>query len=186
MLDALRGPWPWYVVGPLVGSMVPLLLICGNRLVGVSSSLRHVCAAVITADIRFFKYDWQREGAWNLAFVAGILTGGVISARLIGVPLPGISEPTRTALSTLGIHDISGLVPAMLISWDTLMTWRGALVIIGGGFAIGFGTAWAGGCSSGHAISGLADLQPASAVAVAGFFTGGLLATWIILPRLLT
>ena len=131
MLDALRGPWPWYVVGPFVGSMVPLLLICGNRVFGVSSSLRHLCAAVIPADIRFFKYDWPREGAWNLAFVAGILTGSVISARLIGVPVPGISEPTRTALATLGIHDISGLVPATLISWDTLMTWRGALVIIG-------------------------------------------------------
>ena len=186
MRDALRGPWPWYVVGPLIGSMVPLLLICGNRLFGVSSNLRHLCAAVVPADIRYFKYDWRREGAWNLAFLAGILTGGVISAEIIGVPVPGISEPTRAALATLGIRDISGLVPAALISWDTLMTWRGALVIIGGGFAIGFGTAWAGGCSSGHAISGLADLQPASAVAVAGFFTGGLLATWIILPRLLT
>lgn len=185
MLDVLRGPWPWYVVGPLIGSMVPLLLICGNRLFGVSGSLRHLCAAVMPAGIPHFTYDWKRDGAWNLAFLAGILTGGVISAAVIGVPDPGISDSTRTALAGLGIHDISGLVPATLISWDTLMTWRGALVIIGGGFAIGFGTAWAGGCSSGHAISGLADLQLASLIAVIGFFAGGLLATWILLPRLL-
>lgn len=186
MLDVLRGPWPWYVVGPLIGSMVPLLLIGGNRLFGVSSNLRHLCAAVMPAGIRHFTYDWKRDGAWNLAFAAGILSGGVISAAVIGVPIPGISDSTRAALAGLGIHDISGLVPATLISWDTLMTWRGAIVIIGGGFAIGFGTAWAGGCTSGHAISGLADLQAASLVAVIGFFTGGLLVTWIILPWLVT
>jgi uncharacterized membrane protein YedE/YeeE len=86
----------------------------------------------------------------------------------------------------LGITDIAGLVPASLISWDTLPTWRGLLVIVGGGFAIGFGTAWAGGCTSGHAISGLANLQPASLVAMIGFFVGGLTATWVILPRILT
>jgi hypothetical protein len=184
MLDGLRGPWPWYVVGPLIGAMVPLLLIGGNRQFGVSSSLRHLCAATIPCGIEHFTYDWKRHGAWNLAFLAGILTGGLISAFAIGVPQPAIAEPTRAALTSMGIHDISGLVPSALISWDTLMTWRGALLIVGGGFAIGFGTAWGGGCTSGHAISGLADLQPASAIAVGSFFAGGLLATWVILPRL--
>jgi uncharacterized membrane protein YedE/YeeE len=159
MFELLRGPWPWYVVGPLIGAMVPLLLVGGNRQFGVSNSLRTLCAATIPAGIEYFKYDWKRHGAWNLAFVAGILTGGLISG-------------------------ISGLVPAALISWEALTTWKGALLIAGGGFAIGFGTAWGGGCSSGHAISGLADLQPASAIAVVSFFAGGLLATWVILPRL--
>lgn len=185
MLEVLRGPWPWYVVGPLIGSMVPLLLVFGNRQFGVSSNLRHLCAAAIPCGVDYFTYNWKRDGAWNLAFLAGILTGGLISAFAIGVPDPGISDATRSALAGMGIHEVSGLVPSALISWQTLTTWRGAFIIVGGGFAIGFGTAWAGGCTSGHAISGLADLQPASAIAVAGFFVGGLTATWIVLPRML-
>jgi uncharacterized membrane protein YedE/YeeE len=184
MFELLRGPWPWYVVGPLIGAMVPLLLVGGNRQFGVSNSLRTLCAATIPAGIEYFKYDWKRHGAWNLAFVAGILTGGLISGFAIGVPRPELAEPTRAALAAMGITGISGLVPAALISWEALTTWKGALLIAGGGFAIGFGTAWGGGCSSGHAISGLADLQPASAIAVVSFFAGGLLATWVILPRL--
>ena len=120
-----------------------------------------------------------------IAFLVGIFTGGLLSAVVIGVPVPDLSVSTLAALAALDVTDISGLVPASLISWDTLMTWRGVLLIVGGGFAIGFGTAWAGGCTSGHAISGLANLQPASLVAVIGFFAGGLTATWLILPRLL-
>lgn len=184
-MENLRGPWPWYVVGPLIGAMVPALLFVGNRMFGVSSSLRHLCAMTVPSGLDYFTYDWRRVGGWNLAFVAGILTGGLVSALLIGVPAPGISESTRTALASLGITDLAGLVPASLINWDTLTTWRGALLIVGGGFAVGFGTAWAGGCTSGHAISGLADFQPASLIAVVGFFAGGLTATWLILPRLL-
>jgi uncharacterized membrane protein YedE/YeeE len=184
-MESLRGPWPWYVAGPLVGAMVPLLLLVGNRTFGVSSNLRHLCAMTVPSGLEYFSYNWKREGGWNIAFLAGILSGGLLSAFAIGVPVPEISESTRAALASLGITDIAGVVPASLISWETLTTWRGLLLIVGGGFAIGFGTAWAGGCTSGHAISGLADLQPASLVAVIGFFAGGLTATWIILPRLL-
>ena len=185
-MEVLRGPWPWFIVGPLIGAMVPLLLLAGNRQFGVSSNLRHLCAITIPSGLDYFTYNWRRDGRWNLAFLAGIFTGGLGSALLIGVPAPDISDATRAALASLGITDIAGLVPASLIDWDTLTTWRGALLIVGGGFAIGFGTAWAGGCSSGHAISGLADFQPASLIAVAGFFAGGLAATWLILPRLLS
>lgn len=184
-MESLRGPWPWYVVGPLVGAMVPLLLLVGNRTFGVSSSLRHLCAMTLPSGIEYFSYNWRRDGGWNIAFLAGILSGGLLSASVIGVPVPDISESTRAALATLGVTDIAGLVPASLMSWETLATSRGLLLIAGGGFAIGFGTAWAGGCTSGHAISGLADLQSASLIAVIGFFAGGLIATWIVLPRLL-
>jgi len=185
-MEILRGPWPWYVVGPIIGAMVPLLLLVGNRMFGVSSNLRHLCAMTVPCGIDYFTYNWKRDGAWNVAFLAGIFTGGVLSAAFIGVPTPDISDTTRTALASLGITDVSGLVPASLIDWDTMTSWQGALLIVGGGFAVGFGAAWAGGCTSGHAINGLADLQPASLIAVIGFFVGGLTATWIILPRLLS
>lgn len=185
-MESLRGPWPWYVAGPIIGAMVPVLLVIGNRMFGVSSNLRHLCAMTLPAGIEYFNYNWKRDGGWNLAFLAGIFSGGLLSASIIGVPTPQIAEPTRAALASLGITDITGVVPASIISWDALATWRGLLIIVGGGFAIGFGTAWAGGCTSGHAISGLANLQPASLIAVAGFFAGGLAATWIILPGLLS
>ena len=185
-MEGLRGPWPWYVVGPLIGSMVPLLLVIGNRSFGVSSNLRHLCAMTIPSGIDYFTYNWKRDGGWNVAFLAGIFTGGLLSALVIGVPAPDLSASTRAALASLGVTDIAGVVPASLISWETLSTWRGLLLIVGGGFAIGFGTAWAGGCTSGHAISGLANLQPASLIAVIGFFAGGLTSTWLLLPRLLT
>lgn len=184
-MEIVRDPWAWYVVGPLIGLMVPVLLIWGNRQFGMSSNLRHLCAIGAPSGIEFFTYDWRRDGAWNLAFLAGVFTGGLASAFLIGVPAPHISESTRAALATLGVTDVTGLMPATLISWATLTTWRGAFIIVGGGFAVGFGTAWAGGCTSGHAISGLANGQPASLVAVMGFFAGGLAATWLILPAVL-
>ena len=88
-------------------------------------------------------------------------------------------------MMTLGVHGSAGLVPSELFSWYALFTWRGAVMMIGGGFLVGFGTAYAGGCTSGHAISGLADLQLPSLVAVVAFFSGGLFTTWVILPALL-
>lgn len=54
-----------------------------------------------------------------------------------------------------------------------------------GGFLVGFGTAYAGGCTSGHAIAGLADRQAASLLAVCGFFAGGLTCTYLVLPLVL-
>src|SRR5690349_6661478 len=78
-LSWIHQPWPWYIAGPLIGLMVPALLLLGNKSFGVSSSLRHICAMCIPARIPFFQYDWKKE-AWNLFFVTGIFLGGVIVA----------------------------------------------------------------------------------------------------------
>jgi len=182
----IRGSWPWYVGGPVIGLFVPTLLVVGNKTLGISSNLRHVCAAVIPANVEFFRYDWRRAGGWNLAFALGILAGGALAGQfLAGGAGVHISTAARDSLASLGIHDFTGLVPRELFQWGALSSWRGLVIIVGGGFLIGFGTAYAGGCTSGHAISGLADFQLASLIAVIGFFAGGLISTWIILPRLL-
>lgn len=181
----ISSPWPWYVAGPLIGLFVPALLIVGNALFGVSSSLRHVCAAIVPGKIEYFRYDWKKSGLWNLFFVLGILVGGLLAARWGGVDNVAISAATRHDLAKLGIHDFSGLVPRELFHWSALLTLKGFVLVIVGGFLVGFGTAYAGGCTSGHAISGLADLQLPSLIAVIGFFAGGLIATHLILPRLL-
>ncbi len=185
MLDALSGPWPWYVAGPLIGLLVPALLLLGNRPFGVSSNLRHLCACVAPSRVEFFKYDWKGVGLWNLAFLGGIFVGGFLGARLIGTGDVAISGETAAVLGQLGLRDLSGLAPSEIFSWSNLMTFRGALSIVGGGLLVGFGSSYAGGCTSGHAISGLAALERASLVAVIAFFAGGLLCTYLILPFVL-
>lgn len=186
MTSLLLRPWPWWVAGPLIGLMAPLLLWLGNRLFGVSSNLRHLCAAIAPRGIRYLTYDWRRDGSWNLAFAAGILAGGFLAGFVFANPEPvAIAESTRAALASLGVRDFGGLVPRDLFSWSSLATVRGSIAIAGGGFLVGFGTAYAGGCTSGHGISGVANLEVPSFIALAGFFAGGLLGTFVLLPLVL-
>lgn len=176
-------PLPWYVAGPLVGLVVPALLLVGNKTFGISSNFRHLCAAIAPCGIDFFTHDWRRAGVWNLTFLLGILTGALLASWLAPPPVD-ISAQTIAALHGIGLHDIAGLAPREVFSWSALLTARGFVCIVVGGFLVGFGTAYAGGCTSGHAIAGLADRQPASLVAVIGFFAGGLTTTYVILPWL--
>jgi uncharacterized membrane protein YedE/YeeE len=186
MPSLLVRPWPWFVAGPLIGLFAPLLLWLGNRLFGVSSNLRHLCAAIAPRGLPYFSYDWRREGAWNLAFVLGIVIGGVLAGAVFANPEPvAIAAATRDSLAALGIHDFTGLVPRELFAWSSLATARGWIAIACGGFLVGCGTAYAGGCTSGHGISGVANLEVPSFIALAGFFAGGLLGTFVLLPLVL-
>lgn len=184
MIEWMSRPWPWWVAGPLIGLIVPALLLLGNRMFGVSANLRTLCAVVAPRRIDFFRFDWRRVGGWNLAFAGGILVGAVL-ASTAGPPDVALSAATRADLAALGIHDFGGLAPVELFSWGALLSWPGAVAIVVGGFLVGFGASWAGGCTSGHAIMGLAALELPSLVAVVGFFAGGLLGTWVVLPFLL-
>lgn len=186
LLEFVRQPWPWYVAGPLIGLTVPTLLLIGNKSFGISSSLRHICAACIPANISFFKYDWKKE-IWNLVFVLGVFFGGMIATLLLANPNDFVlSEATRADLSALGIQDFSGLMPADLFSVDVLFTLKGLVFFVFGGFLVGFGTRYAGGCTSGHAIMGLATLQWPSLVATCCFMVGGFAMTHLILPIVFT
>jgi len=187
MLDLLRSPWPWWVTGPLIGSFVPLLLLLGNRLFGVSRTLRDVCAATLpTRGVEYFRFDWRSEGGWGLAFAVGILFGGLLGGWVFANPDPiAISAATRADLAALGVRDFGGLVPDDLFHWGALTTVRGWILLAGGGLLIGFGTAWGGGCTSGHGIAGIADLQLPSLIATLAFFGGGIAATFLLLPLLL-
>lgn len=180
-------PWPWYVVGPLIGLTVPALLLLGGKTFGVSANLRHMCAATVPAGLEFFKYDWKKSGLWNLTFILGVALGGFLAVTLLSPPdlVVGISEATVRDLQALGIEDFQGLVPSDLISFSALGTTAGFVSVVVGGFLVGFGARYAGGCTSGHAISGLAALEGASLIAVIGFFVGGLIVTHFILPLLL-
>jgi len=187
MWDLISNPWPWYVAGPLIGLVVPLLLLVGRKRFGVSTSLQHICAATVPRGLAYFNYDWRREGTWNLVFVLGVLLGGLVAATAFASPngVINISDATREDLGALGLTDLSGLLPREIFSWAGLLTFPGLVMIVGGSFLVGFGARYAGGCTSGHAITGLADLQLGSLVAVIGFFVGGLVSTHFILPLLL-
>jgi uncharacterized membrane protein YedE/YeeE len=175
---------PWYVAGPLIGLVVPLLLVIGNRPFGISSNLRHLCAIAAPAT-EYLRYDWRRAGLWNLVFAAGVLLGGFLAGYPHETITPDVSDAARASLARLGIQEVSGLVPAEVFSWPALRTWQGLVLVVAGGFLIGFGTAWGGGCTSGHAITGMAAGQLPSVVATCSFFAGGLVATWLLLPMVL-
>jgi uncharacterized membrane protein YedE/YeeE len=184
-MDFLFQPWPWYIAGPLIGLTVPLLLLIGNKSFGISSSMRHICAAVLPSNISYFKYDWKKE-AWNLFFVAGILLGGMISVIYLANPEPVKVHPDLAAdLLKYGVDDYSGIVPTQLFNWENLFTLKGFFMMVIGGFLVGFGTRYAGGCTSGHSITGLSMLQLPSLIATCCFMVGGFIMANLILPYIL-
>ncbi len=185
MMEILKQPWSWYVAGAIIGLIVPALLILGNKHFGISANLRHACAACFPAGIKFFKYDWKKE-IWNFFFIGGILLGAIIAVTLLNNPNPIEVNPKLVSeLSGYGINVFSNMIPSQLFSFDALFTLRGLIMLIGGGFLVGFGSRYAGGCTSGHAIMGLSDLQVPSLIATISFMVGGFIMANLLLPFIL-
>lgn len=184
-MELLSQPWPWWAGGIIIGLTVPALLLLGNKHFGLSANLRHVCAACMPANIKFFEYNWKKE-AWNLFFAAGIIAGAALATVWLKDPNPVQVHPQLAGdLAAAGVTQIDGLVPADLFSWGSLLSLRGLLLLVGGGFLVGFGARYAGGCTSGHAIMGLSDLQAPSLIATISFMVGGFLMANLILPHIL-
>ena len=186
IIELLEGPWRWWVAGPLIGLVVPFVFWYGGRKWGVSQSLQHLCAAALPRGPAYFRYDWWREGAWSLTMVAGVVVGGFVGGRILSSPtqVVAISEATHRDLSAMGITDFTGMAPSDVFSFHGLQTLPGAVLVLVGAFLVGFGARYANGCTSGHAISGLSNLQPSSLLAVVGFFVGGLISVHLLLPLL--
>jgi len=182
MIDLLSNSWPWYVSGPLI-SMIMFLLLWAGGSFGVSSTLRSICSiGGAGKHSSFFDFDWKSQ-RWNLVFIVGAMIGGWLATTFFVNPQPlALSESTIQDLAALNISFDGGLAPKELFNWESLLTFKGFLVIVLGGFLVGFGARWAGGCTSGHAISGLSNLQLPSLIAVIGFFIGGLVMTFLIFP----
>ncbi len=180
----LYQPWPWYVVGPLMGATIPLLLFSGNKMLGVSSSLRHLCA-LIPNRLPYFQYD-LKVGYWNLFFALGVFLGaGLAYHFLYEVEEVAIASATVQDLANLGLTNRKGILPAEIFGSGQVWSLQGLTFTLGGGFLVGFGVRYAGGCTSGHGFMGLSQLSPSSAIAICAFFIGGLLATFLLLPLLL-
>ena len=185
--EIIAQPWPWYVAGPLLALVMFILLYFGHEF-GISENFRLMCAADGADNMNeFFKIDW-RSGEWNLLVALGAVFGGYLASHYFfgSQEVAHISNATVNSLNDINIKVKQGEVPLIpeFISWKGLMSWQGLLMIAGGGFMVGFGARYAGGWTSGHAISGLSSLQLPSLIAVVGFFIGGLLVTYFVFPYL--
>jgi uncharacterized membrane protein YedE/YeeE len=184
MLELLRQPWPWYTSGAAIAFIMVLLLYFGKSF-GVSSNLRTICTiAGAGKKVEFFDFDWKTQ-KWNLLFIFGAVLGGVISSTLLGNDQPlQLSGETVADLKDIGIAFDGNLNPSQLFGLNAILSIKGILILLVGGMLVGFGARYAGGCTSGHAISGLTNMQLPSLISVIGFFIGGLAATYLILPHL--
>lgn len=182
MLAFLQQPWHWAVGGFLLGLTVPILLLLGNKKFAISSNLRHICAMCLPANIPFFKYDWKKE-SWNLLFILGLILGAIIASTLLKNPEPvKVADHTMQVLNNYGITEHQHLLPAQIFTWENVFTLKGLIFFVIGGFLIGFGTRYAGGCTSGHSITGLSMLEWTSLVATICFMLGGFFTTQLLYP----
>ena len=186
MINFLLQPWPWYFSGPMIALVLFLLLWTGKTF-GMSSNLRTFCAALGAGKkVSFFQFDWKAQ-RWNLVVALGAVLGGYIAANFLSVSTAvAISESTIEQLNSLGIQDAGqAYMPASLFDMTALSSPKSLFLLTLGGFFVGFGARYAGGCTSGHAISGLSNFQLPSLIAVIGFFIGGLFVNHFLLPSLL-
>lgn len=159
-MEWILQPWPWYISGPLIGLLVPALLLLSGKNFGVSTSFQHIGAMCSPrTKLPYLKnYNW-RKNSWRLVFVAGIILGAFIGATFLS------ATPTQ-------------FLPSKYYSWT------GVIVLTIGGLLVGFGTRYANGCTSGHSIMGLSSLQWVSLVATLSFFVGGVIMAHVIQPPL--
>ena len=182
MREFITQTWSWWFSGTMIAAIMFVLIFFG-RSFGFSSNLSTICAAAgLGKKVKFFDFNWKSQ-TWNLIFLVGAGIGGFIAKQFLssGVPVQ-ISAETISDLGKLGIAAPAALQPAELFSLDALFSVKGFSIMAISGLLIGFGTRYAGGCTSGHAISGLSDLQLPSLISVIGFFVGGLIMTFLIFP----
>jgi uncharacterized membrane protein YedE/YeeE len=179
-MEWIFNAWPWYVGGPLV-ALIMLALIYLGKSFGFSSNFRTMCAmAGAGKSCGFFDFDWRAQ-RWNLLFLLGSIIGGFVAAHYLSDnQAPEISAATIAKLKSMDFESAGSAYVPTEIYGD--MSLGNIVLLMVGGLLIGFGTRYAGGCTSGHAISGLSDLQLPSLIAVIGFFIGGLLMVHGLFP----
>jgi len=182
-MDWIYEPWPWYVAGPMI-ALIMFLLLMVEKNFGMSANLRTMCTLCGAGDkADFFKFDWKTQ-RWNLIVVVGAIIGGFIGSYLLSSDTAvAINPDTITDLQAMGFNSAgNAYLPDELFDLSALTNIKSLLILAVGGLLVGFGARYAGGCTSGHAISGLSDLQLPSLIAVIGFFIGGLIMINFIFP----
>ena len=182
MIEFITQPWSWWFSGLMIAGIMFFLLFFGQSF-GFSSNLRTICAAAgLGKTNKFFDFNWRAQ-IWNIVFLIGAVLGGFLTKQFLDTGAPvQISQETIQDLSKLGISEPESLQPNEIFGTDAMFSLKGFLILAFAGLMVGFGSRYAGGCTSGHAISGLSDLQFPSLIAVIGFFVGGLIMTFLIMP----
>jgi len=182
-MEFISNTWHWSISGFLIG-IVMLSLIYFGKVFGMSSNLRTLCSMTgIGKKVSFFDWDWKSQ-RWNLVVVAGTMLGGYVATHFLSNDSNVvINEKTVQKLQNIGIEAPSSkLLPDALFGNGVFESPKMILFLLVGGILIGFGSRYAGGCTSGHAISGLSNFQLPSLKAVIGFFIGGLIMVNFIFP----
>lgn len=182
-MNWIYNPWPWYISGPMIALILFALLMVGKRF-GMSSNLKTLCTICGAGkNTSFFKFDWKSQ-KWNLIVVVGAIIGGCIAHFFLSATtVVNLNPNTIINLKALGFESTGkAYLPEKLFSINALTDIKSILVLAIGGFLVGFGARYANGCTSGHAISGLSNLQLPSLIAVIGFFIGGLVMIHFIYP----
>lgn len=192
IIEFISQPWHWAISGASIAFLMFLMLLAGEKF-GVSTSFETICSmSGAGKKVKLFDYNWRKQ-SWLLVFILGAIIGGGIAVSVFQSPEPvQISSTTISHLESMGVNTPKtveeglGFVPLELFNFESVLTLKGFILLIIGGFLIGFGTRWASGCTSGHAISGLSNLQLPSLIAVVGFFIGGLIMSHLLLPIILS
>ncbi|MHA7943688.1 YeeE/YedE family protein [Formosa sp. 3Alg 14/1] len=181
-MDFIFQPWHWFISGFLIALFMFVLLLLGKGF-GMSSNLRAFCSICGGGKYSsFFNYNWKKD-SWNLFIVIGAMLGGYVASHYLSSgDMPEISASTKLALQDLNFSTVNSYLPNEIYALESLSEVKTWLILISGGLLIGFGARYAGGCTSGHAISGLSNLQLPSLIAVIGFFIGGLFMVHVLFP----
>ncbi len=182
-MEMILSPWPWYVSGPLIAITMFVLILLGKNF-GMSSNLRTICTMCGAGkSTSFFKLDWRAQ-QWNLLVMVGAIIGGFIASNFLGAgQSPALNPKTIIQLEEMGIQSAGkDYVPTEFFGPKALEDPKVIILLIIGGFLVGFGARYAGGCTSGHSISGISNLQIPSMIATVGFFIGGIIMIHFIFP----
>jgi len=182
-MDLINQTWTWYFSGFMIG-LVMLLLIYFGKTFGMSSNLRTLCTIGGAGKFaEFFRFDWKAQ-RWNLAVVLGTMIGGFVAVHYMSDPSNvNLNPKTIEQLTVMGFDAPEGkLAPDVMFGNEAFQSPKMIVILLIGGLLIGFGSRYAGGCTSGHAIQGMSNLQLPSLKAVIGFFVGGLIMVYLLYP----
>lgn len=161
-------PLPWFIAGPLIGFIVPLLLVLREKQFGVSSTYRYI-GGVVFPKIPYFNY-YKDADKWQLQFAIGLVLAGLL-----------VRDIQQWWKPWLDVAQSEVAVEQLRVS---VYGWSNGWVFLLGGFLVGFGSRYANGCTAGHCIMGVSQFALSSVLATAAFFSGGLFVSHFVVPLL--
>jgi len=159
--------WSPYIVGIGIGILSWLTFLISKKPIGCSTAFARTSGMIEKlfrgkkVEQKLYYKEVEPVVDWEWMLVLGVVIGALISALLSG-DFRWQWVPSRWA-ATFG----TAVFPRVIVA-------------ITGGICLGFGARWAGGCTSGHGISGTLQLAVSSWVAAISFFIGGIITALLL------